>query len=90
MTVWNEIEDLLDRYVASVRIDCASEGAWSGELRLTLTKPLHSPAQSIAFSTVAAANPGRVARVLLDAATEWMKETGLEPLHVPAKMRAEE
>jgi hypothetical protein len=57
MNVWNEIEDLLDRYDASVRFDCGSESAWSGELRLTLTDPLNAPSLSIAFRTVAAAKP---------------------------------
>jgi hypothetical protein len=90
MNVWNEMAGLLDRYDGSVRFDCRSESAWSGALRLTLTNPLNSPSRSIVFYTVAAANPARAARTLLDAADEWMSASGVEPLPVPAKMRPEE
>ena len=90
MNVWKEIEGLLDRYDASVRFDCGSESAWSGELRLTLTYPLTSPSQSIVFHTVAESNPARAARTLLDAADQWIRESHVEPLPVPAWMRLEE
>lgn len=90
MSVWREIEDLLDRYGASVRIEYASESAWSAELRLALTHPLNTPSQSIVFSTTAASSPSGAARALLDAADEWMRESGVEPVPAPAWMRPEE
>lgn len=80
---WDRVDDLLERYDGSVRIIGASECAWSGELRLTLTDPDNAPSRSMTFFSVAHADPEDVAVDLLTDCELWMLESETEPLPVP-------
>ena len=83
MNVWGEVDDLLEKYDADIRIDCASASMWAGQLRLTLTNPSSAPSRSITFYSVGGLNPNKVARRLLDDAKVWLADADVEPLPVP-------
>jgi hypothetical protein len=87
MNVWDEVSRLLEKYDADIHIDCASESAWGGQLRLTLTNPSNAPSRSITFHSVGGQNPNKVARRLLDDAKVWLADSGVEPLPVPDWMK---
>jgi hypothetical protein len=64
--VWDELDDLLDRFDADVRIEGGSGCAWSGQVRLTLTEPPNAPSRSMTFHSVGGAAPDDVGARLLD------------------------
>jgi hypothetical protein len=83
MTVWDEIEDLLELYDGHLKLDVATECCWGGELRLLLTDPASAPARSIVFYSVGEASPTAVTRRLLDDAREWLRTAPEKPIQAP-------
>lgn len=86
VAVWDEVDQLLERYDADIHINCGSASAWAGQMRLTLTNPSAAPSRSIVFYSVGGLSPDEVARRLLDDCKVWLVESGVEPLPVPAWM----
>jgi hypothetical protein len=83
MTAVERLDDLLGRYDADLRFEAASECAWSGQVRLTLTNPANAPSRSITFFSVGGVGPEDVAEALLKDVEQWLRESGQEPLPVP-------
>jgi hypothetical protein len=90
MTVWDEIDELLDRYDGHLKLDVATQCCWGGELRLGLTNPEDAPARSMVFYSVAGNNPAEVARRLLRDAEAWLASSGCNPLPPPRCPPSEE
>jgi len=85
-TVWDAIDDLLETYDGDVRIECASQCAWSGEIRLTLADPEGAPSRSISFQSIGGALPERVAERLLADVRDWLATSDVKPLPAPPWM----
>ena len=82
-TVWDAIDDLLEACDGDVHIQCASESAWSGQIRLTLTDPEGAPSRSITFHSIGGAVPEDVAERLLADVQDWLTTSGVRPLPPP-------
>lgn len=83
MNVWMRLSDLLMAYDADFEVNTASECAWAGHLRLTLTNPENAPSRSMTFYSVGKGGPEEVATAVLDDAEGWIQETGIKPMPVP-------
>ncbi|SRR6266704_6340709 len=79
MSVWQKIDGLFEQYDGDLKIETASECAWSGQLRLTLTNPIGRPSRSIVFYSVGGSDPSDVAERLMTDVREWLanREIGL-------------
>jgi hypothetical protein len=86
VTAIEDLEELLAQYDADLEFSIASESAWDGQLRLTLTDPPGAPSRSITFYSVGGASPEDVARRLLEDARAWLAESDMKPLPVPEWM----
>ena len=84
--IWDEVDDLLNRYDSDLKLCCASRCAWGGTLRVTLTDPRGAPSRSITFHSVGGGEPEDVARRLIDDFHAWHAETGTDPMDVPEWM----
>jgi hypothetical protein len=82
-TVWDAIDDLLETYDGDIHIECESECAWSGQIRLTLTDPEGAPSRSITFYAVGGAVPEDLAERLLADVQDWLATSGVQPLPAP-------
>ena len=80
------IDDLLETYDGDVRIECASQCAWSGEIRLTLADPEGAPSRSISFQSIGGALPERVAERFLADVRDWLATSDVKPLPAPPWM----
>jgi hypothetical protein len=89
-SIMEQVEALLERYDSDIRFECASACAWEGQLRLTLTDPEGAPSRSIAFYSAGGSGPEEVAAALLADCGAWLRESGVEPMPVPAWMREDE
>jgi hypothetical protein len=90
MTIWHEIEELLETYDGHLKLDVGTESCWGGELRLLLTDPHNAPARSIVFYSVAGSSPAAVARRLLDDARKWLRTAPEKPIQAPWRARKAE
>ena len=88
--IWDQVDDVMDAYDASFKVSVASACAWSGHLRLTLTNPDRAPSRSVTFFSVGGSSPEDVAVAVLADAEQWMRETGQQPMPVPAWMTDDE
>lgn len=82
-SVWDAIEDLLDTYDGEIQIKLASERAWSGQIRLTLTDPEGAPSRSMTFFSAGGIDPEAVAEHLLADVADWLSTSGVTPLPAP-------
>src|SRR5947208_4401542 len=80
MSVWQKIDGLLEQYDGDLKIETASDCAWSGQLRLTLTNPIGRPSRSIVFYSVGGSDPRDVAERLLADVREWLATGAIEPI----------
>ena len=70
----NKIEDFRF-YDWAIKIECASQCAWSAELRITLETNPDGPDMSTVFFATGAENPEIAAEMVYNACKEWRKGT---------------
>lgn len=75
-----ELEDLLEKYDGTATFVVASQCAWSGEVRFTLTNPDGCPSRSVCFYATGGQGPYDLTVKLLDDITAWLKDSGVTPL----------
>ncbi|MBV8941166.1 MAG: hypothetical protein JO321_07975 [Solirubrobacterales bacterium] len=66
---WDELEARLSRFDADARFEGCSMSEWSGELRLTLTRPDGAPTRSMTYYTKARRAHDAAAELLAD--VQW-------------------
>ena len=83
MSAIEQLEGFLERYDGHLEFTIASEAAWAGELRMTVTNPDNRPSRSVTFYSVGGLDPERVAVALVADFEDWLASSGETPMPVP-------
>jgi hypothetical protein len=87
MSVWDEMNGVVDRYDSEFKVDVGTATCWAGFLRVTLTNPDAGASRSMTFFKGGFDSPEEVARCVLDDFAAWHEETGIEPMPMPEWMK---
>jgi hypothetical protein len=83
MTVWDDLDRILDTYDAAFETNVGTGYAWSGQLRVTLTNPDGEPSRSMTFFSAGQLSAEAVALTVIGDFEKWLVEADAEPLPPP-------